>query len=419
MEESSFKHVEKIIENFFENFEPQQYAHLDVLYRLEEDHLGEVLTALHECKLPKQYHSYKDVLQEKLAKKLSSTNKDLFLYTDNIIYIKLFFQVETSENSADRRACGLDLETLQAYKKQFFPNDEYKKRILELLRFAIESTLNIKKITPTQFRSLFIPALVNISDIVVIEHSNFEDLKSIRGLSYFLLREMFETIMLYIAEDILFHFSNQEKKAIEFLGHFSIHETIDAKGNRCKPNPILDESNHAWNMTTIRSTMIQHKKSKQTLYDRRNDLLTIKKKLETYKNEQKEIIKHLQNEHKAFKETEEKLDHIHQTLDRIEYTNAKEIKFLEDGEEKLFDRKSLVAQLFRKEDSHIKQKTKLNKSIKEIELALSNKQKEVYVWEKKLADAEKSLANLETQGHPIDAQYERIQRALAKTLSQR
>lgn len=79
----------------------------------------------------------------------------------------------------------------------------------------------------------------------------------------------------------------------------------------------------------------------------------------------------------------------------------------------------LITQLFRKEDSLIKQKAKLHKSTKELELALSNKQKEIYVWEKKLSEAEKSLANLESQGHPIDAQYERIQRALAKTLSQR
>ncbi|WP_041958708.1 hypothetical protein [Sulfurospirillum arsenophilum] len=419
MEESSFSHVEKTIENFLNTFNPKEYLYLDVLYRFEEDDLAEVLTALHGCKLPKKYHTYKDFLHEKLAKKLSLTSNDLFLYTENAIYAKLFFQAEAPENSADRRACGVPKETLEAYKKQFFPHNEYKERMLELLRFAEESTLNIKKINPSEFRALFIPVFVNIADIVVIEYSELEDLREVRGLSYYLLREIFEKMMLYIAEVILFHFSNQEKKAIDFLSHFGIHETIDAKGNRYKPNPILDESNRAWNMTTIRSTMIQHKKSKQTLYDRRNDLISIKKKLESYRNEQKELSKHIQKDHKTFEEADEKLDHIHQTIDRLEYTDAKEVKFLEDGEEKLFDRKSLIAQLFRKEDSLIKQKAKLHKSSKELELTLANKQKEIYVWEKKLADAEKSLANLESQGHPIDAQYERIQRALAKTLSQR
>ncbi len=419
MEESSFSQAEKTIENFLKDFEPKKYLYLDVLYRFEEEDIAEMLTALHGCKLPKKYQTYKDVLHEKLAKKFSLTNNDLFLYTEDAIYIKLFFQAEAPENSEDRRACGISKEALETYKKQFFPQNEYKTRMLELLNFAIESTLNIKKINPSEFRSLFIPVLVNIADIVVIEYSELEDLRSVRGLSYFLLREMFEVLMLKIAEDILFHFSNQEKKAIEFLGHFGIHETIDAKGNRYKPNPILDESNRAWNMTTIRSTMIQHKKSKQTLYDKRHDLISIKKKLETYRNEQKELSKHIEKEHKTVEEADEKLDHIHQTLDRLEYTDTKEVKFLEDGEEKLFDRKSLIAQLFRKEDSLIKQKAKLHKSSKELELALSNKQKEIYVWEKKLSEAEKSLSNLETQGHPIDAQYERIQRALAKTLSQR
>lgn len=419
MEESSFSHAEKTIEIFLKDFEPKEYLYLDVLYRFEEDDIAEMLTALHGCKLPKKYHTYKDVIHEKFAKKFSLTNNDLFLYTEDVIYIKLFFQAEAPENSTDRRACGIPKETLEAYKKQFFPQNEYKVRMLELLNFAIESTLNIKKINPSEFRSLFIPVLVNIADIVVIEYSELEDLRGVRGLSYFLLREMFEVMMLKIAEDILFHFSNQEKKAIEFLSHFGIHETIDAKGNRYKPNPILDESNRAWNMTTIRSTMIQHKKSKQTLYDKRHDLISIKKKLDAYRNEHKELSKHIEKEHKTFEEADEKLDHIHQTLDRLEYTDAKEVKFLEDGEEKLFDRKSLIAQLFRKEDSLIKQKAKLHKSSKELELALSNKQKEIYVWEKKLSEAEKSLSNLETQGHPIDAQYERIQRALAKTLSQR
>jgi hypothetical protein len=419
MEELSFSHTEKIIENFLINFNPDEYLYLDVLYRFEEEDIGEVLTALHGCKLPKKYHSYKDLLHEKLAQKLSLTSHDLFLYTNGVIYAKLFFQVNAPENSTDRRACGVPKEKLEAYKKQFFPNNEYKERMLELLSFAEESTLSIKKINPSEFRSLFIPVLVNIADTVVIESSELEDLQEIRGLSHFLLREMFEKMMLYIAEVILFHFSNQEKKAIDFLSHFGIHETIDAKGNRYKPNPILDESNRAWNMTTIRSTMIQHKKSKQTLYDKRNDLISIKKKLDAYKNEYKEVSKHLQKENTEFDETDEKLDQIHQTIDRLQYTEAKEVKFLENGEEKLFDRKSLIAQLFRKEDSLVKQKAKLHKLSKELELALSNKQKEINTWEKKFIEAQNSLTTLESHGHPIDAQYERIQRALAKTLSQR
>jgi len=95
------------------------------------------------------------------------------------------------------------------------------------------------------------------------------------------------------------------------------------------------------------------------------------------------------------------------------------VKFLEDGEEKNFDRRSLVAQLYRKEDSILSQRSKLQKLRKELELALANKQKEIYVWERRAAETEKSLVALESQGHPIDGQYERIRRALAKTLAQR
>ena len=417
--EDSFSHVEKTIDQFLAEFDPNRYLYLDVLYRFEEEDLEPILSALEHCKLPKRYVSAIDVLHEKFANKVDLNSSDLFLYTDNEIYIKRYFQVTLPENCTDRRACGIPHETLEAYKKQFFPNNEYKERLLALLPFAIESTLNIKKINPMEFKNLFIPTFVNLAEIVVIESSELEDLRAIRGLSYFILREIFEDMMLFIAENILLHFSNQEKKAIDFLSHFGIHETIDAKGNRYKPNPILDESKRAWNMTTIRSTMIQFKKSKQTLYDRRNDISIIKKKLDQHRSEYKEISHQIKKEHIILKEFEEKAEQTRMTLEKLETTDAKEVKFLEDGQEKNFDRRSLVAQLYRKEDSLTSQKTRHQKVLKELDLALANKQKEIYVWERRASETEKSLAILETQGHPIDGQYERIRRALAKTLSQR
>lgn len=417
--DESFSHSEKIIDQFLAEFDPNQYLYLDVLYRFEHEALESILPMLSQAKLPKRYASFVDVLREKFANKVDLNASDLFLYTANEIYIKRYFQVSLPENCTDRRACGIPQETLESYKKQFFPNNEHKERLQELLPFAIESTLNIKKINPMEFKNLFIPTFVNLTDIVVIEFSELEDLRSIRGLSYFLLREVYEDMMMGVAENILFHFSNQEKKAIDFLSHFGIHETIDAKGNRYKPNPILDESNRAWNMTTIRSTMIQYKKSKQTLYDRRNDLVVIKKKLDQHKNEFKEINQQIKKEHLKLKEVEEKADQTRMTLEKLEATDVKEVKFLEDGEEKNFDRRSLLAQLYRKEDVILNQRTKCQKSLKELDLALANKQKEIYVWERRAGETEKSLVVLESQGHPIDGQYERIRRALAKTLSKR
>jgi len=417
--EDSFSHAEKIIDQFLTEFDPNRYLFLDVLYRFEEEDLEPIISAISHCKLPKRYASYVDVLHEKFANKVDLNASDLFICTDDEIYIKRYFQVEIPENSADRRACGIPNETLAGYKKQYFPNNEYKERLLTLLPFAINSTLNVKKINPMEFKTLFIPTFVNLADIVIIESTEIEDLRSIRGLSFFILREIFEDLMLLVAEDILLHFSNQEKKAIDFLSHFGIHETIDAKGNRYKPNPILDESKRAWNMTTIRSTMIQFKKSKQTLYDRRNDIAVIKKKLDQLHNESKEISQQIKKEHLGLKDVEEKADQTRTTLERLETNDAKEVKFLEDGEEKNFDRRSLMAQLYRKEDSILNQRTRHQKALKELDLALANKQKEIYVWERRFGETEKSLVILESQGHPIDGQYERIRRALAKTLSQR
>lgn len=417
--EESFSDIEKKIDVLVQQFDPKKYKPHGALYYFKEDDIGEIISALHTCKIPKKYNSYRDILQEKFVPKLGLGNNDLFLCVDGAIYGKIFFQVESSPEGPDKRACGLPPEVLESYKKNFFPDNSYREEIGKLLFSAVEDVLSFKKVNSLEFKKMFIPVFVNLVEIVVIEHTDLEDLRSIRGLTYYLLREMFDEMMLYVSEDILFHFSNQDRKAIEFLSHFSVHESIDAKGNRYKPTPILDESNRAWNMTTIRSTMIQHKKSKQALYDKKNSLIAIKKKLETFRSEQKELSKQIVKEQEIYKELEAKVGNIHKTIDRLQQSDAVEVKFTEDGEEKVFQRTVLIGKLFKKEDDILNQKSKIQRSIKEIEQAISNKQKDIYVWDKKYAEGEAIISSIESSGHPIDKQYERIQRALAKTLATR
>lgn len=414
-----FSDLEPKIETFFKTFNTHPYRVHESLYGFEEEAFGEIIPLLHACKLPRTYHSYKDVICEKLCEKLGFGNNDLVFFAEGGIYAKLFFQIQTPQDTADRRACGLSNELLETYKKKFFPHNEHKTLILELLPHVVENVLSFKKVSPARFKKLFIPALVNLVEIIVVERTKLDDLRSIRGITYFLLREIFDELMLFIAEDILFHFSNADKKAIEFLSFFSVHESIDAQGNRYKPNPILDESNHAWNITTIRSTMLQHKKAKQALYDKKNALIGIKKKLDTYRIEQKELYQQAMNSKEALTALEEKVLAIHKTLQKLQETEATEVKFTENGEEKTFQRSVLLAKLFKKEDGFLKEKISLRRTFDEMEAKLSNKQKEIDLWEKKYTEGKEILSSIEANGHPMDKQYERIQRALAKTLASR
>jgi len=417
--EEHFSDVEKKIDKFLQQFDISKYRVHESLHYFEEDDIGEIISLLHGCKIPKKYISYKCVLMEKFSKKLAMGENDLLLFAEGAVYLKRFFQVETAGNAAERRACGLSLETLEAHKKKFFPNNSHREKILAFMPHVTADILSFKKLNPIEFKKVFIPVFVNIVDIVVMGESDLEDLQSIRGLSYYLLREVFDDLMLFIASDILFHFSNQDKKAIEFLSYFSINESIDAKGNRYKPNPILDESNHAWNMTTIRSTMLQHKRAKQAVYDKKNSLIGIKQKFESHKIDQKELGKQILSAQETLQEIEVKIKHIHKTIDKLQSTHAEEVAFVENGEEKIFGRKVLIGKMFKKEDVLLSQKNTILKSLKEMELSISNKEKEVYVWEKKYAEGKEILANIEAVGHPMDKQYERIQRALAKTLTTR
>lgn len=417
--EEHFGDVEKKIDQLLKEFDISKYQVHEYLHYFEEDDIGEIISLLHGCKIPKKYVSYHGILIEKLSKKLKMGENDLLLFAEGAVYVKRFFQVETSGNAAERRACGLSIETLDAYKRKFFKNNSHKEKILAFMPHAVEEVLSYKKLTPAEFKKIFIPVFVNIVDIVVMAETNLEDLQSIRGLSYYLLREVFDELMLFVASDILFHFSIQDKKAIEFLSYFSINESIDSKGNRYKPNPILDESNYAWNMTTIRSTMLQYKRAKQAVYDKRNSLITIKQKFESHKMDQKELGKQIISEQEKLQEIEAKIHHIHKTIDKLQNTDADEVAFVENGEEKIFGRKVLIGKMFKKEDVLLSQKNAILKFLREMDLSISNKEKEVYVWEKKYAEGKEILANIEAVGHPMDKQYERIQRALAKTLTMR
>ncbi len=415
----NFSEVEEALDDFFATFDFKPYLVHETLYYFEEEVFEEIIAALRNCRLPKHHITYKDVLREKISQKLELTHQDLILCMDGVVYVKRFFNVDMSGDGPERRACGLSHDVLVEYTQRFFPQDAHKEKIFTLLPHLVEDILNFRKITPVKFKKLFIPMFINMVEIIVIEQSDLEDLKSIRGLSLYLLRDIFDGLMLFIAGDILFHFSNADRKAIEFLSFFSVHESIDSKGNRHKANPILDDSNHAWNITTIRSTMIQHKKAKQAVYDKKNSLITIKNKLDTYKLDQKEYAIQKAKAQEEWQGIEEIIQGIHKTLHKLQESDSEEVRFVEDGEEKIFQRKLLMAKMFKKEDKLITEKTKLQKTFDEINMKISNKQKDIDTWEKKYAENQDVLAAFESKGHPMDKQYERIQRALAKTLASR
>ncbi|MDD3325124.1 MAG: hypothetical protein PHN38_08425 [Sulfurospirillaceae bacterium] len=413
------REIEKKLDALLATFDAQSYKINDVLYFFPDEIFQDSILLLRECKLPKTYSSYKDFLRDKFFAKLGFEENDLILFIDGGVYGKVYFQIELPADCAERRGCGLPLELLKEHKQTFFANDSYKEDVLALLRYVIDDNLSFRKINPIEFKKIYLSVLVNIFEIVVMEDTSLKDLRSIKGLSYYLLRDMFDELMLFIAGNILFHFSNQDKKAFEFLSYFSVYGSVGVDGERYKANPILDESSYAWNMTTIRSTMIQHKRAKQAIYDKKNALISIGKKLELYKINEQELKKQIKEGNKLIHGAEAKIANIHKILDKLQDTDANEVVFVEDGQEKSYQRKELLAKIYKKEDEAISEKTKLLKSLKDAEMALENKKKEIYVWEKKYAENKGLLAVAEKSGHPIDKQYERIQRALAKTLTAR
>ena len=88
---------------------------------------------------------------------------------------------------------------------------------------------------------------------------------------------------------------------------------------------------------------------------------------------------------------EEKILQIHRTIAKLEESNAEEVTFSENGVETVIPRNVLIAKLFKKEDSFLSEKTKTRKNSEETQMRLSNKNKEIEMWEKRYAEAKAAL----------------------------
>jgi predicted nucleic acid-binding Zn-ribbon protein len=360
----------------------------------------------------------KDVLKRIIFEKLNLSKLDTIFFLDDCIYIKLFLHV-TQKEAQERRACGISPDILEEYKQRYFKNEDYKELSLWLLDFVIEDNLSFKKLNPYEFKNFFISVFINMMELIVLENTDLDDEKTIKGLSLYLLREMFDEFLLNIAEDILFHFSNQDKKAIEFLSYFSVNETIDANGIRHKAIPILDENNRAWNITTIKSVMIQHKRSKQTIYDKKNLIVGIKHKIDDHLVEMLNFENQKKDKEKELDELENKLQTLKENMQKVQNASSKKVMYKDGENEKIYDKNQLISKLYRQEDELLIRKKLITKELKEIDIKISNKQKDIAIWEKKLKESEESLEKIKTKEHPIDIQYDKIKMALAKALAKR
>lgn len=414
---SNFKELLHSVDDFMEEA-PGLVEKKELLYKIDFNQITELVDNLSNAKLPKNYLSYKDVLREKLSQKFSLQEKDMVLFLEDGIYIKFFKQIEVKDSS-ERRACGFAPEFLEEQKEKYFPKDSFREKIFELLPYIIEDILSYKKLDPKTFKKIFVHTFVNLVEIIVVKNIKSEDLSFIRGMSFYLLRTVFDELMIFIADDILYNFANKDKKAEDFLSLFSVHEIIDKSGNRHKPNPILDENNHAWNMTTIRSTMLQHKRAQQAIYEKRENVEAIKKKLDVYKMGQVKLSKKIQAYKDEKQDTEKSLKRIQNHLEKIKNATSEKVKFKDAGVEKIFDRKPLLVKVLKKEDDLLTKRHQIEKDIQAVEAQINNKQKDIDMWTRKYKEGKEILNNIQKSGHPTDKLYDNIKKALAKTLAKR
>lgn len=122
---------------------------------------------------------------------------------------------------------------------------------------------------------------------------------------------------------------------------------------------------------------------------------------------------------KLISEIETKIATSHKNLEIVKNTTTSTIKFLDNGVEKVYEKRLLINKLFKKEDGFLEDKRSMEHQIKDIDIKAANKKKDVDIWTKKYNESKEVINTIERKGHPIDRQYKKLKDALAKTLAKR
>jgi hypothetical protein len=263
--------------------DPYSFCPMEVLWVIPED----VRASLFECFAVQRLEEeiLREHVRERVNRVFNLDEQEVVLFLRNRVYIRRNVALQKLPSGTERRFAGQSAEVLAQGYSSHFPNGAWSE-IEGVLPDILKDRLDFTTIDNRTFIRRFIPVFRSMVEVILLEKFNELHKEDLLAFSGYILRNHFDAILKFTANDLLGHIERRDKNAELFIKYYNGDVKIDDEGNKVVQHAILDKYNQKWNYTAILSTLIQWKEGKNRAGSQETKL----RKLMTRQNEAKAVF---------------------------------------------------------------------------------------------------------------------------------
>ncbi len=388
---------------------PERYRPVDVLWVISHERRVELFSYFERTSLG--IEAVKEHIRERFSIIFELEEDEIVLFLRDNIYIRKHAADRKKKEGEERRFAGKSPEEMQKFCVKHFP-DEIWTNIKALLPDILEDRLNFSTISNRKFIKTFIPVFRSMAEIILLEKIKKVGKDDMLAFSGFVLRNNFDVILKYTANNLLEHIEKRDKNAEIFVKYYDGSVVIDDEGKKITQHAILDAHNQKWNYSSILSILMQWKEAKvrshsyekklKQLLERQNIAEEAVKKIEPAKRSADSDIDAMKEKVNANRKVFKKLRTACEHSAELMRTKRPELLELRDRDRDLITK---LKKVYEKHDKALKQ--------------YSNREKEFHNWHKQASDHAKQFKEVLAQSKVIKGHYDGIVKALITVFAKR
>lgn len=376
-----------------------EYSPLPYLISIPESLRNEIFQPFHSADIAR------NISRQQIEQIFKLDPRDIVFFIRGRISIRLYTPPKKLPVGVERRFAGESPEFMQKIYEQYFPESAWS-HIEEILSEVIAEKLNFSTIDNFTFVKTSVNVFKSMIEIMLLELVDENQRDKIEGFTGYVLRQNFQKIYLYTAQNLLQFVENRDKNAELFIKYFADEIVIDANGNKVQKYAITDTKNQKWNFSSIVSVMMQYKQMK----------LRIAAQKEAIHTAQQRVLE-IQNEIEVEKDNHNILIEKIEALDSLIAEN--DGKILQSKAKSTNSDRTEIQRLNNIQDEFYIQKKNEKYQLELSNGRLTNKKIELVRRNKKHFYEQNTLKTLIEQTLPITQSYNLICEAIALVLTKR
>lgn len=218
------------------------------------------------------------LIRQQIQPVFDLNDRDVVFFLRTRIWIRYHSQPAKVSDGKDTRYAGESAQELEAMYNTYFPYDIWDE-IESLLNEVLEEKLNFSLIDNLYFTKTFIPVYRGMIEILLVDTLKPNDHGKIEGFTGYVLRQYFDKILLYTANNLLDYVENRDKNAEIFIKNFTDDVVLDKNGTKIQKISITDTKQQKWNYASILSVLMQYKQAKLKIMLQTKNIETAKEKV--------------------------------------------------------------------------------------------------------------------------------------------